>query len=191
MLIDLSFNGINYTDHPNTISEHFRSQLGNLNNKVVVVGGGYASTVNKQTEAGCFFIFIFLRDLNSYASSNDHRKDAPHFRIEKKPDSYSILEKISGKSNRPFPTALPSKSHQNCSKILTHGFSIYFYGIVSRQDSVLVMGGLCDGVEVSRVAKFSSTGNWSRKGNLQEVRSAHRAISNGDRVYVVGGSETL
>lgn len=53
------------------------------------------------------------------------------------------------------------------------------------------MGGLCDGVEVSRVAKFSSTGNWSGEGNLQEVRSAHRAISNGDRVYVVGGSDTL
>ena len=53
------------------------------------------------------------------------------------------------------------------------------------------MGGLCDGVEVSRVAKFSSTGSWSGEGNLQEVRSAHRAISNGDRVYVVGGSDTL
>ena len=49
--IHFSFNGINYTDHPNTINEHFRSQLGNIDNKVFVVGGGYASTSNKQTEA--------------------------------------------------------------------------------------------------------------------------------------------
>ena len=52
------------------------------------------------------------------------------------------------------------------------------------------MGGLCDGVEVSQIAKFSSTEKWTREGNLQAVRSAHRAISNDDRVYVVGGSET-
>ena len=58
--INLSFNGINYTDHPNTISEHFRSQLGNINNKVFIVGGGYASTVNKQTEAGFINFVIFM-----------------------------------------------------------------------------------------------------------------------------------
>ena len=52
------------------------------------------------------------------------------------------------------------------------------------------MGGLCDGVEVSQIAKFSATEKWSKEGNLQAIRSAHRAISNGDRVYVVGGSET-
>ena len=62
--------------------------------------------------------------------------------------------------------------------------------MVSRKDSVLILGGLCDGVEVSQIAKFSSTEKWTREGNLQAVRSAHRAISNGDRVYVVGGSET-
>ena len=64
--MNLSFNGINYTDHPNTISEHFRSQLGNLNNMVFVVGGGYASTVNKQTEAGFFYkisYFIGVKEL--------------------------------------------------------------------------------------------------------------------------------
>ena len=57
--MNLSFNGINYTDHPNTISEHFRSQLGNINNNVFIVGGGYASTVNKQTEASFINFSIF------------------------------------------------------------------------------------------------------------------------------------
>ena len=73
--MNLSFNGINYTDHPNTISEHFRSQLGNINNNVFIVGGGYASTVNKQTEAGFINFGIFYEN-----------------KLMKKPNSYSILE---------------------------------------------------------------------------------------------------
>ena len=41
----------------------------------------------------------------------------------------------------------------------------------------------------SLIAKYSID-KWEHVGNLQEVRRGHRAITNGDRIYVVGGDGT-
>ena len=57
--------------------------------------------------------------------------------------------------------------------------------MVSRESSVLIIGGLCNGVTTS-IAKYTLD-NWEHVGNLQKGRCSHRAISNGDRIYVVGG----
>lgn len=58
--------------------------------------------------------------------------------------------------------------------------------MISRDSSVFIIGGLCDGLATSRIAKYTGD-TWSLAGNLQADRHAHRAIMNGDRVYVVGG----
>ena len=72
-----------------------------------------------------------------------------------------------------------------------HMFSIYWYGLISRQSSVLIMGARCDnGSSASLIAKYTID-KWERVGNLQHPRHWHRAISNDDRIYVVGGEGTL
>ena len=75
---------------------------------------------------------------------------------------------------------------------LYESLSFYNYGIVSRESSVLLIGGICDGPESYRIVK-STLDRWDypsfeKVGNLQNKRHSHRAISNGDRIYVVGGS---
>ena len=67
-------------------------------------------------------------------------------------------------------------------------FRISGYGIVSRDSSVLIIGGKCEGNDaVSLIAKYTLD-EWEQVGNLQHGRWGHRAISNGDRIYVVGGA---
>ena len=69
-------------------------------------------------------------------------------------------------------------------------FSIKRYGVISRKSSVLIIGGICDGSDSSLIAKYTDD-KWEPVGNLQHSRRAHRAISNGDRIYVVGGEGIL
>ena len=69
-------------------------------------------------------------------------------------------------------------------------FSIYYYGVISQKSSVLIIGGICGGSSSSLIAKYTDD-KWERAGNLQRSRHAHRAIANGDRIYVVGGVGTL
>ena len=56
---------------------------------------------------------------------------------------------------------------------------------------MLIIGGYCDGSESSLIAKYTNLNNWQHKweqfGTLQKAREGHRAISNVDRIYVVGG----
>ena len=68
----------------------------------------------------------------------------------------------------------------------SNAFSISRYGVVSRKSSVLIIGGYCDYTISSSIAKYTID-KWERVGNLQELRFAHRAIANEDRIYVVGG----
>ena len=72
-------------------------------------------------------------------------------------------------------------------------FRIYKYGVISRESSVLIFGGFCadgeSGSSSSRIAKYTLD-KWEQVGNLQQNRYEHRAIANGDRIYVVGGSGT-
>ena len=37
-----SYNGKDYTNHPDTVASHFTTSLGNIDNKVLVVGGAYS-----------------------------------------------------------------------------------------------------------------------------------------------------
>ena len=75
--------------------------------------------------------------------------------------------------------------------------------MISRKSSALIFGGYCDGNSStgssSTVARYtrgpySINGNvldqWERLGRLQNSRFAHRAIANGDRIFVVGGQGT-
>ena len=70
-------------------------------------------------------------------------------------------------------------------------FSISRYGGISHRSSVLIIGGYCDGIRSSLIARYTDN-KWERARNLQKSRAGHRAIANGDRIYVVGGDdETL
>ena len=65
-------------------------------------------------------------------------------------------------------------------------FSIYGYATVTTSQGALIIGGY-GGVEVATVACYNSAG-WSRLDDLQSTRYGHRAIINGDKVYVIGGN---
>ena len=61
--------------------------------------------------------------------------------------------------------------------------------MISRESSVFVIGGACDasiGTGSSRIAKYTLD-KWTEVGNLQTDRYGPSAISNGNRIYVVGG----
>ena len=58
--------------------------------------------------------------------------------------------------------------------------------MVSRKSSVLIIGGVCDYVVSTRVAQYTLD-KWEHMGNLQQARDGFRAISNNDRIYVIGG----
>ena len=65
--------------------------------------------------------------------------------------------------------------------------SICCYGSISRQASFLIFGGIIDNSDFSLIAKYT-VDKWERVGNLQHVRYAHRAITNENRIYIVGGA---
>ena len=69
-------------------------------------------------------------------------------------------------------------------------FSMRRYGVISRKSSVLIIGGRIDGKDSSLIAKYTID-KWELVGNLQTPRNGHRAIANGDRIYVVGGHGKL
>jgi len=66
---------------------------------------------------------------------------------------------------------------------------IHSYGIVNRESSVFIFGGECDRDVSSRIAKYTLD-KWEHVGNLQKERWVHRAISNGNRIFVVGGRDS-
>ena len=83
-------------------------------------------------------------------------------------------------------------------EILSCYFSLRVYGLVSLTDSILIIGGRCDNgeetVSSSTIAKYTLTTTveeWSKVGNLQKPRDYHRAMINGNRIYVVGGNGNL
>ena len=39
-----SYNGEKYTNHPSTVNDHYRSSLGNIENKILAVGGSDTNT---------------------------------------------------------------------------------------------------------------------------------------------------
>ena len=65
-------------------------------------------------------------------------------------------------------------------------FSINSYATVTTSKGALFIGGYGDGSIVATVACYNNVG-WSRLDDLQSIRRNHRAIINGDKVYVIGG----
>ena len=67
----------------------------------------------------------------------------------------------------------------------------FAYATVNRGDSILLIGGACDGDDSSRIAKYTFD-KWTTVGNLQTSRRGHRAIADKNgRVFVVGGQGHL
>ena len=67
-------------------------------------------------------------------------------------------------------------------------FSIGFYASISTGEKALIIGGYVNGsTRVATVACYSKSG-WSQLDDLQSIRGNHRAIVNGDKIYVIGGA---
>ena len=77
--------------------------------------------------------------------------------------------------------------------MITVNFSIRFYGTVTMDQGVLIIGGLTldNGIsaDVATVACYSNL-KWERLDDLQSIRHGHRAIINGGKVYIIGGTLT-
>ena len=67
-------------------------------------------------------------------------------------------------------------------------FSIQYFGTVKTSQGALIIGGH-DGSAVATVASFNGT-DWIRLNYLQSPRYGHRAIMNGDKINIIGGSGT-
>ena len=65
-------------------------------------------------------------------------------------------------------------------------FSIFGYATVTTSQGALIIGGYSDDGVVTTVACYNNAG-WSKLDDLQSTRYYHRAIINGDKVYVIGG----
>ena len=66
-------------------------------------------------------------------------------------------------------------------------FRIWNFGTVTTAKGALVIGGYSNDHIVATVACYNKSG-WSRLDDLQSARSDHRAIINGEKVYVIGGT---
>ena len=67
-------------------------------------------------------------------------------------------------------------------------FSITLFATVTTEQGALIIGGSPDSANsaIATVACYNNSG-WSRLDDLQSARQQHRAIINGDKVYVIGG----
>ena len=101
---------------------------------------------------------------------------------------------VGGESSATLATELMNISSNTWSTKSPYPYcdqSISNYAVINRKDSVYLIGGGCDGScaatnHIAIVAKYEVDA-WSKIGNLHEARCAHRAISYGNRIYVVGG----
>ena len=66
-------------------------------------------------------------------------------------------------------------------------FSIYAYASVTTNQGAIIIGGHTGDSVVTTVACYNKSG-WKKLNDLQSLRWGHRAISNGDKVYVIGGN---
>ena len=67
-------------------------------------------------------------------------------------------------------------------------FSISDYASVSTETSVLIIGGLSNGL-LSSIVEYKDD-KWTVIGNLKQARYGHQAISIGSLVMIIGGSST-
>ena len=73
--------------------------------------------------------------------------------------------------------------------IIHEYFSIFRYGLVSLNSSVIIFGGRCDGSNISSIFKYTID-QWEQIGNLQSTRYGSGAILNGNRIFIIGGEKT-
>ena len=69
----------------------------------------------------------------------------------------------------------------------TFYFSIWGYGTVTTSQGALFLGGYSSVGGVATVACYNNEG-WSRFDDLKSTRHYHRAVINGDKVFLVGGN---
>ena len=71
--------------------------------------------------------------------------------------------------------------------------SISNYATVTTSQGALIIGGICYKCQfsgpVATVASYNEDG-WKKLDDLQSTRWEHRAIVNGDKVFVIGGEGT-
>ena len=67
-----------------------------------------------------------------------------------------------------------------------NSFSIDLYATVTTGQGALIIGGWIAGKNTATVACYNNSG-WTKLDDLQSARHQHRAIINGDKVYVIGG----
>ena len=60
------------------------------------------------------------------------------------------------------------------------------YATVTTSSGALIIGGFNIETKVSTVARFDGS-IWTKLDDLHAARRGHRAIVNGDEIYVVGG----
>ena len=68
--------------------------------------------------------------------------------------------------------------------------SISNYATVTTSQGVLIIGGKCWGcdlVDAVRIVASYNDDGWKRLDDLQSKREGHRAIVNGDNIFVIGG----
>ena len=68
-------------------------------------------------------------------------------------------------------------------------FSIHDYATVTTSQGAIFLGGYygpATNNEVATVACYNNAG-WTKLDDLQTTRRSHRAIVNGDKIYVIGG----
>ena len=67
-------------------------------------------------------------------------------------------------------------------------YSIRLFATVTTQQGALIIGGYSGGGEgyVATVACYNNEG-WTKLDDLHSKRDNHRAIINGDKIYIVGG----
>ena len=76
---------------------------------------------------------------------------------------------------------------------LNYILSLSYYATVTTSQGALIIGGYCFSCTpygpVATVASYNEDG-WKKLDDLQSTREGHRAIVNGDEVFVIGGYET-
>ena len=56
--MNFSYNGETYTNHPNSINDHYITSLGNIDNKILAVGGSSTDSSTKNTKVELFNISL-------------------------------------------------------------------------------------------------------------------------------------
>ena len=98
----------------------------------------------------------------------------------------TIIQTIHGlKSNRLLHMRI-CKLHQFF-YFLIFVVSIFRYATVTTNQGALIIGGTDITGDLAMVHCYNNA-SWSRLNDLQSSRYAHRAIVNGDKVYIIGGN---